>query len=102
MTKTTLIKLWLAYRFRGLVHCYHGMKHGTVQAGMVLEELRVPHLVLKANRRLSCKQLGGGSQSDTPPTVTHFLQGSTSKQYTRYGSSVFKPPLEYRRKEVKL
>jgi hypothetical protein len=48
MTKATLIKenisLGLAYSFRGLVH-YHDRKHGSVQAGMVLEkELRVPHL----------------------------------------------------------
>ena len=34
----------LAYRFRGLVHYHHGMKHGSIQAGMALEELRVLHL----------------------------------------------------------
>ena len=55
MTKATLIKdnfyLGLAYRFCISVHYHHGRKHGSVQAGMVLEELRVLHLVLKANRR---------------------------------------------------
>ena len=51
MTKATLIKdisLGLAYRFRGSVHYHHGGKHGSVQAGMVLEELRVLHLDPKA------------------------------------------------------
>jgi len=45
MTKTTLIKdniqLGLAYRFRGSVHYPHGGKHGSMQAGMELEESRV-------------------------------------------------------------
>jgi hypothetical protein len=39
------LSLGLAHRFRGSVH-YHGGKHGSIQAGMVLEELRVLHLVL--------------------------------------------------------
>jgi hypothetical protein len=46
----TLIKentsLGLAYSFSGLVH-YHHSQHGTVQADMVLEKLRVLHLDLK-------------------------------------------------------
>jgi len=67
-TKATLIKanmkLGLAPRFRGLVHYHHSRKHGSVQADMVLEELRVLHLIPKANRRrLASRQLGGGSQS---------------------------------------
>jgi hypothetical protein len=37
--------------------------HGSIQAGMVWEELRVLHLHLKADRRLASRQLGGGSQS---------------------------------------
>jgi hypothetical protein len=46
MTVATLIKenipLGLANRWRGLVHCHHGRKHGSMQASMVLEkELRV-------------------------------------------------------------
>ena len=37
-----------AYSFRGLVHYYHGGKHDSVQADMVLEmKLRVLHLDLK-------------------------------------------------------
>ena len=28
----------LTYRFRGLVHCHHGRKHGGMQADMVLEK----------------------------------------------------------------
>jgi hypothetical protein len=36
-------------QFRGSVHYHHGGKHGSIQAGMVLEEeLRVLHLDLKA------------------------------------------------------
>ena len=68
MTKATLIKnilLGLTYRFRGSVHYHQGRKHGSTQAGMVLErELRVLYLDLKAaRRRLAFRQLGGRSQS---------------------------------------
>ena len=42
-----------AYSFRGSVHYHHGGKHGNMQADMVLEELRVLHLDLKAARRLA-------------------------------------------------
>ena len=68
----------LAYRFRGSVH-YHGMKYGSIHAGMVLEELTVLHLVPKANRRrLAFRQLGHSLKPRH--TVTHFLQqGHTSK-----------------------
>jgi hypothetical protein len=32
----------MAYRFRGVAHCHHGEKHGSIEADMVLEEeLRV-------------------------------------------------------------
>jgi hypothetical protein len=42
MTTVTLIKesisLGLAcIQFRGVVHCHHGRKHGSMQADMVLE-----------------------------------------------------------------
>ena len=54
MTKATLIKenisLERAYSFRGLVHYSHSMKHGSLQADMVLEESRGLHLDLKADR----------------------------------------------------
>ena len=41
----------IAYRLRGSVYYYHGEEYGSIQAGMVLKELRALHLVLKANRR---------------------------------------------------
>jgi hypothetical protein len=41
------IKLELAYSLRGSVH-YHGRKHGSMQADMVLEEPRVLPLDLQA------------------------------------------------------
>jgi len=34
-------------QFRGSVHYHHGREHGTMQADMVLEELRVLHLDLQ-------------------------------------------------------
>jgi hypothetical protein len=56
--------LRLAYRFRGSVYYHHGRKHGSVQAGMMLEkELRVLHLDLKALRRLTSRKLEVRSQS---------------------------------------
>ena len=62
MTKASLLKnniyLGLAYRFRGSVH-YQGGSMEASQAGMAQEELRVLHLVPKANkRRLAFRQLG--------------------------------------------
>ena len=57
----------LAYRLRHLVQYHQDRKHGSIQAGLVLEELRVLHLVLKANRWTpASRQLGGGSQSPSP------------------------------------
>jgi hypothetical protein len=44
-----------------------------MQSDMVLEELRVLHLVLKENRSLAFRQLEGRSQS-APSKMTHFLQ----------------------------
>lgn len=32
-----IIKSELAYRFRGLVYCHHGRKHGVTWADIVLE-----------------------------------------------------------------
>jgi hypothetical protein len=52
------IALGLAYRFRGSFH-YHQSIHGSIQAGMVQEELRVQYLHLKAaNRIQASRQLG--------------------------------------------
>jgi hypothetical protein len=51
MTKVALIKdnssLRLAYSCTGSVYYYHSRKHGSRQAGMVLEEPRLLHLDLK-------------------------------------------------------
>jgi hypothetical protein len=61
-------------------------EHGSIQAGMVQEELRVLRLHSKAaSGRLTSRQLGWGSyaytHSDTPiPTRSHlFQQGHTSR-----------------------
>jgi hypothetical protein len=40
----------MANIFRGSVHYHHDGKHGILQADLVLEELRVLHLDLKAAR----------------------------------------------------
>ena len=50
----------LAYRFRGSVHYHQGR---SIQAGIVQEQMRVLHLVPKANWFLKAT-----------PTVTHLLQ----------------------------
>jgi hypothetical protein len=62
-----------AYRFRGSV--YH---HGSAQADMGLEELRVLHLLKTTRRRLATRQHGldlkAPAHSDTPtPTRSHLL-----------------------------
>jgi hypothetical protein len=50
--------LELAYRFRGLVHYYHGGKHSGLQADMMLEkELNVAHLEQQAAGRLALQTL---------------------------------------------
>jgi hypothetical protein len=38
----------MAYSFRVSVHYHHGGKHGSIQADMGLEELRVQHFDPKA------------------------------------------------------
>jgi hypothetical protein len=60
--------LGLAYRLRSSFLYHYGGKHGSVQAGMVLEkELRVLPLVLKAaGRRLTSRKLEERSQSLRP------------------------------------
>ena len=45
------IELGLAYSFRGLVHYHHGGKHGSIQAGLVLEEPGILHSDSKAARK---------------------------------------------------
>jgi hypothetical protein len=50
------MQLGLAYRFTGLVHYCHVQKHGSVQAGMVVEELRVLHIA--GSKERPCLTLG--------------------------------------------
>ena len=78
----------LAYRFSGLVHYHHGRKHGHIQAGMILEELRVLHLDQKPNRRLSFRQhtLTHSNMAIPTPTRPHPLVVALP------GPSIFKPP----------
>jgi hypothetical protein len=45
--------------FRGLAYYYHNRTHGSIQADLVLEELRVLYLDQKEARRLFCRQPGG-------------------------------------------
>jgi hypothetical protein len=95
MTKATLINdntlLGLAYKFRDSVIYHHGRKHGSIQAGMVLEDLRVLHLD-KAVARRDCligsqeDGLKAHPHSDTlPPTRPHLLIVPLP------GPSIFKP-----------
>jgi hypothetical protein len=51
----------MAYSFRGSVHYHHGGKHGSIQAGMVLEKPGVLHLDPKAARK---KLSSTGSQEE--------------------------------------
>jgi hypothetical protein len=59
---------WGWRTYRGSVHYHQSRKHGSVQAGMVMEkELRIFLLDLKAlRRRLTSRKLGGRSQSPPP------------------------------------
>jgi hypothetical protein len=43
--------LGLAYSFKGSVHYHNSRKHGSIQADMMLEKLRVLYLDLKASRK---------------------------------------------------
>jgi hypothetical protein len=67
-------------------------EHGSVQAGMVQEELRVLHVVPKTNRRrLTSRKLGYRlkvhTHNDTfPPIRPYFLMEPFP------GPSIFKPP----------
>jgi hypothetical protein len=66
--------LGLGYKFRGSVHYHHGRKHGSTQADLMLEELRVLCLVPKTNIRLPCNQKDSGGGSQSPSAQTHFFQ----------------------------
>jgi hypothetical protein len=83
MNKATLIRStfnWGWLRFRGSVHCHQDRKHGSIQAGMVKEELRAFHLHLKAAGRLtlctgqSIKACSSSDKLSSPiPTRPHLL-----------------------------
>jgi len=69
---------------------------------MVLEELRVLHLVPKANRRrLTSRHIGGWSQS-LPPSVTHKAILTPIRSHLLIvplrGPNIFKPLQPYRQK----
>jgi hypothetical protein len=81
MTKATLIGqhlIGVGLQDQSFSPLLSRQKHGSVQAGMVQEELRVPHLCLKAaSRILTSRQLGQGlkalAHGNTPtPTGTIF------------------------------
>jgi hypothetical protein len=74
--------LGLAYSFKGSLWYHHSRKLGSVQADLLLEEPRVPHLDPKVvKKRLSYRQLEslphwaelGHKTSKPTPTGTHFL-----------------------------
>jgi hypothetical protein len=74
------IELGLAYRFRGLVHYHHGGKHGSMQADIVLEELRALHLDPQAAEGDSVPHwayLEHGRPQSLPPLTHFFQQGYT-------------------------
>jgi hypothetical protein len=60
----------MTYRFRGSPR----QEHGSIQAGMVQEELRVLHLHLKAARRRLAFQAARMRVSKPIPKGTHLLQ----------------------------
>jgi hypothetical protein len=75
--------LGLAYRLRVSVHYHQGKKHGSIQADVGLEELRVLYLLHpKAVREdwlpgSSGKGLKARAHRDTlPPTCPHLLRSS--------------------------
>jgi hypothetical protein len=55
------------------------LEHGSVQAVKMLEELRVQHLVPKAN---DCFQEGRRRVSKSTSTVTHFFQEGHTYKFT--------------------
>jgi hypothetical protein len=63
LLKKENILLGLTYRFSDSVHYHHGEKHGTVQTGMVLEDLRVLHLYPKEAKSRIMK----GLKATCPP-----------------------------------
>jgi hypothetical protein len=58
--------LGLVYRFRSSVHYHQGRKHGSIQAGMALEELRVLHLVSEGKQEKTGFQQARRKFSESP------------------------------------
>jgi hypothetical protein len=74
-----LLPLLLFFLLLHSVHYHHGRNRGCVQAGMVLEELRVLHLDPKAVPEKTVLQAARRRILKATSTVTHFLQqGKTS------------------------
>ena len=88
LRRTTFNRGWLTGS-RGSVHLSSRREHGSIQAGMVQEELRALHRHLKATSRiLASRQLGlkAHIHSATPtPTGPHLLIVPLS------GPSIYKP-----------
>jgi hypothetical protein len=66
--------LGLPYRFRDSIHYHYDGKHGRILTGMVLEDLRVLLLVLKAARRRLARRNVSLTIPTLPPTRLHLLQ----------------------------
>jgi hypothetical protein len=76
-------------------------KHGSIQAGMMLKELKVLYLIPKANRRITIYgQLRGGSQNSLPQwhTLSNKVIPTSNEAHLLIaplpGPSISKPPRE--------
>jgi hypothetical protein len=91
MTKAALtmnnISLRLAYMFRDSVCYNHGRNYGSIQVGMVLDELRILHLDLKASRGDWNPQTARRKVPLSTPTVTHVLSQYVNHLSTLIASS---------------
>jgi hypothetical protein len=89
MTKATLLRTtfnWAGLQVQRFSPLSSRLKHGSIQAGTLLEELRVLHLHLMAtSERLISRQLGVGLKPT--PTVTNLLQQGHTYSYRATPSS---------------
>ena len=72
-------------QFKGLVYYYHDRRYGSMQADMVLEELRVLHLIHRQQEK---------NLDILPPTRSHLL--IVSLPITLWGLFSFKGPLSFK------
>jgi hypothetical protein len=73
--------LGLAYRFRGSVHYHYGRKHGSVQAGIAVEEPESSTSCTEGRQeKTTLFQTARRRISRPTPTVTHFLQHTYSNK----------------------